>query len=373
MLKIVFLILVAVHGLIHIMGVVKAFHLADIKELTLPISKPMGIIWLLAAVLFLATFILFLLHQPWWWMAAVPALVLSQLLIFVYWKDAKFGTLANVLILLPTIVAYGHWSFSAMAQNELREMWPTTISPTVVTESELSALPPIVATWLRQSQAVGKARIARVHLEQRGEMRTSPEGKWMPFTAEQWFATAEPAFLWWADVKAAPGFFFTGRDKYMNGQGHMLIKILSLFPVADATGSKIDQGTLLRYLAETCWFPSAASHETITWESLDSTSARATMTYRGVSASGTFSFTETGILTSFQAQRYYSDNGDGTLETWLVENDVTSLQEFQGMRIPTQSTVTWKLDSGDYTWLRLKILNIQYNKAAKGRLGKVGA
>ncbi len=215
---------------------------------------------------------------------------------------------------------------------------------------------------------IGKERIKRVHLEQIGEMRTKPNGNWMPFQARQWFTTEQPGFLWWAQVKAAPGFFFTARDKYANGHGHMLIKILSLFPVADATGPKIDQGTMLRYLAETCWFPSAALHESITWETVDSTSARATMTGGDITGSGLFTFTQTGILKSFEAQRYYSSDKNAKLETWYVENDLASIKEFAGFRIPTKSIVTWKLDSGDYTWLRLTVTNIQYNKSASPHL-----
>ena len=46
-----------------------------------------------------------------------------------------------------------------------------------------------------------------------------------------------------------------GRDKYVNGRGEMLIKILGLLPVVDARGPEMDQGTMLRYLAEMTWFP----------------------------------------------------------------------------------------------------------------------
>lgn len=48
-----FLVVVVLHALIHILGFVKAFGIREIEELTLPISKPLGAIWLLAAALLL--------------------------------------------------------------------------------------------------------------------------------------------------------------------------------------------------------------------------------------------------------------------------------------------------------------------------------
>jgi hypothetical protein len=51
--KIAFLIIVLLHGLIHLLGFVKGFELKEVKELTLPISKTLGIVWLTATILFL--------------------------------------------------------------------------------------------------------------------------------------------------------------------------------------------------------------------------------------------------------------------------------------------------------------------------------
>lgn len=46
----VFLIIVFLHGLIHLPGFVKAFGFHEVKELTLPISKPSGIVWLIKSI-----------------------------------------------------------------------------------------------------------------------------------------------------------------------------------------------------------------------------------------------------------------------------------------------------------------------------------
>jgi hypothetical protein len=46
------LAIVAIHGLIHLMGFAKAFGLATFEQLRVPISQPLGLLWLAAAPLF---------------------------------------------------------------------------------------------------------------------------------------------------------------------------------------------------------------------------------------------------------------------------------------------------------------------------------
>jgi hypothetical protein len=104
MLKIIFFIIIIVHGLIHLMGFVKAFKLAPMDQLTQPISKPVGLLWLLTALLFLAAVFLFLRRPEFWWIIAAPAIIISQVLIILSWRDAKFGTIANLIILLNIIL-----------------------------------------------------------------------------------------------------------------------------------------------------------------------------------------------------------------------------------------------------------------------------
>ena len=344
------------------MGFAKAFNLAEINQLTQDISKPTGLLWLLSALAFIIAVFLFLLKKEWWWMIAAPALVLSQLLIIMYWKDAKFGTIANVILLAATVVAYGIWSFNTMVRNELKSFLPSTTAPNKVIAKEiLSGLPPIVQKWLKRSNAFGKETTQTAHLKQNGEMRTIPDGKWMPIEAEQWCTTERPGFIWLANVTAAPGIHLAGRDKYENGKGYMLIKLLSLFPVADAKGKETDQGALLRYLAEIVWFPSAALSDYIQWEQVDSTTARATMNYGGVTASGCFRFDANGDVVSFEAKRYYDRKGGATLEDWLIQIEQNGYKDFEGVRIPFKSSVTWKLGERDFTWFKLEITDIHYN------------
>lgn len=361
--RLIFASFIIIHGLVHLMGFGKAFQLLELNQLKLTIQKPVGLLWLTSALLFILVGVIFLLRNDWWWMIAVPAFGLSQLLIFMHWQDAKCGTIVNIIIFVGIVIGYGTWSFKTMVKNELDIfVAPVASEQKVIKKEMLRSLPPIVKKWLERSHVIGKEIIYNVHLKQTGEMRTKPDGKWMPVKAEQWFKTKKPGFIWIADVRAAPGIHLAGRDKYENGKGHMLIKLLSLITVVDAKGKEIDQASMLRYLAEIVWFPSAALSDYIEWEQVDTTMAKATMTFSGISASGLFKFSANGDVMSFQAKRYYDRKGIPALEDWFIQIEPDSYKEFEGVRIPARSAVTWKLKEGDFTWYKLEIVDINYNQ-----------
>jgi hypothetical protein len=201
MLRLIFTFIILIHGLIHLMGFVKAFQLAEIPQLTQAISKPRGILWLICTILFCTSALIYLTDRNWWLMLALPAVLLSQVLIFIYWQDAKFGTLANVIVFAGGLLNYGEWGFLQTSQQKIETMMPTHLEQTQqVNQQMLAQLPPLVQKWMQIAGVPGQEMIQTVHLYQRGEMRTSPEGNWMPVDAEQWFTVHPPAFIWTADV-----------------------------------------------------------------------------------------------------------------------------------------------------------------------------
>jgi hypothetical protein len=362
MIRYLVLFIALAHGLIHLMGFFKAFGLAKLDELKLDISRPSGLIWLAAAVLFGVAGLLFAARRENWWMWALPAIALSQTLIVLAWSDARFGTITNVILLLVAVVAWSDARFRRMALEEVAALLPSAAgaAETVGQQPGFDALPAPVQRWLQYTGAADRPAVRRAHLRQTGRMRTSPGGKWMTVEAEQWFNTADPAFVWLARVHAAPGLHLSGRDKFGNGRGHMLIKVLSLFPVVDAKGDEIDQGSLLRYMGELVWWPSAAVHDYFRWEEIDDNSARLHMNIGSVEAQGTFVFDEQGRVLRFEALRYYSDKDGARLEPWVVEVDPAHYRNLGGMRIPARAAVTWKLPEGEFNWFNLEISEIDY-------------
>lgn len=97
--RIVFAIILFFHALIHLLGVIKAFGPASIPQFSRHISKPEGTLWMLCMLLLIITFVLYLRKNDLWPTLAIAGAIFSQLLISLNWKDAKYGTLINLLIM----------------------------------------------------------------------------------------------------------------------------------------------------------------------------------------------------------------------------------------------------------------------------------
>ncbi|MBM7855550.1 hypothetical protein JOC37_001947 [Desulfohalotomaculum tongense] len=274
--------------------------------------------------------------------------------------------LLGILVVLALVAAasfFANLQFNKNVDKEVRDFFGDVESRhDIIQMDDLDGLPPVVQKWLERSQVVGKERITAVRLKQKAFMRIKEGGPWMPADVQQYFRVDKPGFIWKVRVNMAPLLYFAGRDKYEKGSGHMLIKVLSLVKVADAKGNEIDQGSMLRYLAETVWFPSAALNSYIEWEEVDANSARAVMTYGGMTVSGLFTFNQEGDVINFIARRYGNFDGRYLEKNWII--NVWEHKEFNGIRIPAAGEVTWELETGDYNWYRFEIKEIEYNKPA---------
>lgn len=142
----------------------------------------------------------------------------------------------------------------------------------------------------------------------------------------------------------------------------MRILMNALVPVVNASGPQLDEGTLQRYLGELVWLPSLATSPYIRWEPLDSLSARATLSYRGVTGSGDFFFNAEGDFVRFVAQRFQGTGPEARRYPWEIT--ATGYKEFNGIRVPSALQATWKLDEGGWTWLELEIKGLKYNSSA---------
>ena len=267
-----------------------------------------------------------------------------------------------IILLIVLSITISTIIFNQKVKSEVEELFEKNkdAKPKIVAESDIEELPEPVQKWLKNSNVIGKERIFAVRLKQQGLIRTKEGQPWMPAEAEQYFTIDEPGFIWKVKVKMAPLLYLVGRDKYYEGKGNMLIKFMALMTVVNARGKEIDQGTMLRYLGETVWFPTAALSKYIKWESIDSNSAEATMSYKGVTASAIFKFKDNGEVTSFVCKRYMRVNDHYSLENYSVH--LKDYKELNGIKIPTEGEAVWNLKAEDFSVYKFKITEIEYNK-----------
>ena len=353
-------VLIIIHGLIHLLGFAKAFQIGKITQLTHEISKPAGILWLLTAMIFTGAFVFLFLKNDLWSLLCLAGIALSQVLIIFSWQDAKFGTIANLILLVVALPLFGLRQFNRKIKEEQQVLLSaaSTKEEMMITEADLKPLPPLVQQWLRHSGVVGKPMATTIFLKQKGSMKLKPGGEWMDFSATQYFNTVQPAFIWDTRVEMMPLIFFNGRDKFENGKGEMLIKMLSLVNmVNEKDNTQVNTGSALRYLAEMSWFPSAALRHYVSWEQVDSLRVKATLQVPGQDVEGVFTFSPNGDLAAFETERYYGGGTTAKKERWQITN--TAYKVFNGIRIPSQSSVTWKLKEGDFEWLKLEVNEVR--------------
>ncbi|MAP54779.1 DUF6544 family protein [Altibacter sp.] len=360
--KAVFVLLLALHGLIHAIGFVKAFKLATIDQFQASVTTTSGVLWALACLLFLLAALLLIFQQDYWSVVALLAVLLSQVLIVLHWSDAKWGTPVNILVFVLATAALANMLFAKNVHNEVVTLFEETkVEAGAILEAEkIQELPVSVQKWLAHSAVLGKPITHTVRLKQRGEMKTTVDGSWMPFSANQYVNLVNPGFVWTTRVQMVKPVTLLGRDKLYRSESEMRISIEGLYRVVEeGPHEKIDLGAMQRFLGEMCWYPSFAVSKFVRWEEVDSRSAKATLRLGDKEVSGLFVFSEEGKLLTFEADRYYGGTEDSKKEKWIITID--SYKEFKGRNIPNKCIAMWKLETGDFTWLKLEILEVDYN------------
>lgn len=103
--------LLALHGLIHLMGVAGTWGLAgaeaQIGAPVIPLAGvslgAAGVIWLAACLALLAAAPLRALDRRGWMVAAGVGVILSQVVVALWWPTAWRGTVANVVIVAALV------------------------------------------------------------------------------------------------------------------------------------------------------------------------------------------------------------------------------------------------------------------------------
>lgn len=268
------------------------------------------------------------------------------------------GGLTGSVLVVAAAIGVGRFTLQRRVNSEIDEVLGsgTVARRDPVSEEDLEMLPEPVQRWLRWSGAVGRPIPSTVRLKQKGELRVGNLG-WFPFTAEEYYCTDSPAFVWTAHTRMAPGIPVIGKDSYIDGRGALEMRVLGLVPVARDSGPEMDQGDLLRYLNEIMWFPAGALIPEITWAPIDDVSARATMTYGSVSGTATFFFDSVGRPTNMTADRH--DRESAAVVPWSTP--ISAYGEFDGVRVPSAGEALYAHETGYLSYIRLTVIDVGHN------------
>lgn len=346
------------HGLIHLMGFAIAFRLVEIEQLSGSISKSWGWVWLLTALLFQITFILFILKKDAWPILAIVAAMLSQILILTVWSDAKFGTFINIIILITAIIVFARQNFENSYKKDVAfAMEKTDFHTDTVTEKDLVSLPEPVKKYLRYVGAVGKPKVDNVKIVFEGEMREKDKD-WFAFTSEQYNFFEEPTRLFFMKAKIK-GLSTYGYHRYKQEEASMSVKLLSLFPVVQIGKPELFPTETVTFFNDLCLFaPAALIDDRIFWKKIDNRSAKATFTNKGTTISAILYFNEKGQLVNFVSHdRIAIDE----MKTYPFSTPVKNYLNSNGFNLPTYGEAVWLYPDGEFVYGRFELKRIEYN------------
>lgn len=279
---------------------------------------------------------------------------------------------AAIIILILAVcvgaaIVYGslRWAARTKVLRARLEAARLPIRPIVFDSHEIDALPAAVQRYFRTVLQEGQPLVSAAQVTHRGTFRVSvASDKWSDFTSTQRIITQRPGFDWDARIVMMPGINVYVHDAYTSGEGILHAAMLGLVTLADIRGTRdAAQGELMRFLAESAWYPTRLlPSQGILWETIDDSSARATLQDGDTTVSLDFRFGGDGLISTIHAAaRARLVNGKLEYAPWEVRLWAYELRD--GMLVPLEGEVSWKLPDGVQPYWRGRATGIVYEFA----------
>ena len=356
-------ILLGLHGLIHLMGFASAFGLARIEAMPL-VSRAAGVLWLNGALLFAVAAVLLARDVELWWIAGLLAIVQSQGLISGAWREAKFGTIANLIALIaimPGVARAVPGSLSRQFAAAVRSGVADPRPGITVTDADLTHLPAIVQQYLRRADVIGHEPAWSTRAVFDGRIRNGTNSAWMPMKVEQYnfFPRGVRAFHIASSLHGIP---FEGLHLFDRSGATMRIRVASILNVVEASGPEMDVSETVTVFNDMCLLaPSTLIDRSISWETLDSNSVRATFTQRGIAIRAVLRFSDDGDLVDFESEDRYQTADGRSYVRYPWSTPVRDYAIVDGRRIWTTGEANWKMPSGAFTYGEFHLLSLEVN------------
>jgi hypothetical protein len=355
--------LLAVHGLIHGLGFVKAFGLKPVPQLRADIGRFAGVLWLISGALFIAAAVLLLAVPLIWWVPAAAAIVLSQGLIVGAWRDARAGSLVNGLLLIPVAVAaLGHapGNFQARYQQAIAQEAAAPRESERLTEADLATLPEPVKGYLRRARVVGQPKVHAVKARFRGEIRSKIDGPWMPFTAVQqdFFDRPSRYFLLGSTMFGVP---FDALHIYRDGVATFEVKAASVVTMVDARGPEMNRSETVTFFNDMCVLaPATLIDPSIAWTPIDAKRVKATFTRAGQRISAELHFDEAGDLVNFTSDDRMQTEDGKTYRAFRWSTPLSGYRDYGAARLAERGEASWATPEGELPYGKFELLSVEY-------------
>ncbi|MCA9955031.1 MAG: hypothetical protein KC434_09945 [Anaerolineales bacterium] len=359
---------VIVHGLIHLLGFVAYWPLAEIAELPYKTSLLNGrlalgqsgmrlfsVLWLLVAVGLVVSTVSLVLDQSWWLPLMLAAVAVSLIITVLDWSNAFRGAILSLLLLVPLLVIVGlrqqPWPFPAYPQTS------QPLNTVAIPENLPAPVTRYFETVLGNKVPVVETAVVTGHGQLRFNGITFPHRLRFTYDVNQGYRHyIESTIFGWPLLKV--------NEHYLDGKGRMELP----FGVVE-NEPKIDLAANLGFWGEAIWFPSLyLTDPRVRWEAIDATTARLIVPFGAEEDSFTVFFDPaTGLIDHMEAMRYREATDT---EKILWQLTPLAWETYHGIQIPSRSSVTWA-DEGT-PWLVIELDDVVYNVDVENYIRAVG-
>jgi hypothetical protein len=236
-----------------------------------------------------------------------------------------------------------------------------SISPGLVTESDIEHLPPVVQKYLKYVGVIGRERVVNLRLEMEGKMRGKVEDSWMVFSSVQYNFFNRPTRIFYIKARKM-GIPAVGLHLYKDETAIMVIKLAGLFKVVDARGPEMNQGETVTVFNDMCCMaPATLIDKNIQWEIIDPLTVRARYTNGSITIGADLFFDESGQLVNFTSNDRFETADGKVYKNYPWSTPIKEYGEFTGMRLPSFASTIYHRPGGDFCYGEFVVKDIKYN------------
>jgi hypothetical protein len=220
------------------------------------------------------------------------------------------------------------------------------------------ALDPVAASllsgwcaWAFPGGEEAARRIRAVEWTEKGELRSSPRAKWIPFTARHRCEAGRTSFRWEAMLGTGALTRTAVTDACDDRHGWSVARAAGLIPVARVEGPEMDRAQILRYLADLGRCPVALLlHPTLEVSSAGGRWLRVRDTAGPPGVSVELELAPGGGAVAMRAVRPGLEGRKFVERPWAGR--IGGEVEWEGLRVPTTLEASWHYPEGEVVTFR---------------------
>lgn len=278
-----------------------------------------------------------------------------------------FIVLGILLVIIGALVIWFNIPYSPVKkqfQNDITALFAEnqlSVDNRLFTEKDFSHLPTAIQKYIENCGYIGTQKMSYMKMEYHNvDFSQGKDRPTLTIDYTQYNFINKPCRMALIDSSMF-GIPFEGYDYYQNGTGGMKGVIAKAITLFDQTGADMDKACLATFLAESLFAPTILLQDNINFEEISDFEVQATISYKGQTASGIFTFNEQYEMISFTTNDRAVAGTDGSMEyvPWSAICNDYQLSP-NGIKFPTKFQAVWNYPDGDFVYFDGVISEVSY-------------